>query len=198
MTSEHHLLLGEPRVEFGLSSAQPDRALKGCTGGVGCFAFLLLASSIIVVFQGESWAVVALNLSLLSLSILFIVALLWYGRWLRQRVATARLTVFQNGFSQSRPSLGGTSAETCLWTEIRDVTRTSVLDKEVQSLTVVKNTGEKIRVSNQWLDFPILVGIIDSRGAIVDPRISDSEAVRIADRVDLQGVHSPAEGDDVS
>ena len=189
-------LLGAKLAEFGMSSGQTAGAQKGCASSVGCLGLLFLAGSIIGIIQGGDWPVILLNLGIFAVIALAFFGLLRLFRWNRQRTADARLEFYERGFVQKRPSgYRRIRPETCLWSEIKEVNRGKVIGDEVLWLKIVKTNGDVIRIPNQWLDFPVIVGIIDTRGAVLDPTIAHEEAERLMDNVNMKGVSYPVESE---
>lgn len=194
--NDQRSLLGEKLAEFGMSAGQTAGAQKGCGSSIGCVGLLFLAGSIIGIIQGSDWPLILLNLGIFAVIALIFVGLLRFFKWSRQRIADARLEFYERGFIQKRPSgYRRIRPETCLWSEIREVTRGKVVGDEVLWLKVVKTNGDVIRVPNQWLDFPVIVGIIDTRGAVLDPAIAHEEAERLMDNVNMKGVSYPVESE---
>ena len=189
-------LLGNKLAEFGMSPGQTAGAQKGCSSSVGCVGFLFLAGSVIGIVQGSEWPLVLLNLGIFVVVVLIFLGLLRFFKWSRQRIADARLQFYERGFIQNRPSgFRRMRPETCLWSEVREVQRGKVISNEVLWLKIVKTNGDVIRIPNQWLEFPVIVGIIDTRGAVLDPGIAHEEAARLMDNVNMKGVSYPVESE---
>jgi len=187
-------LLGAKLAEFGMSPGQTAGAQKGCSSSVGCLGLLFLVGSILGIIQGGDWPVIFLNLGIFAVIALVFFGLLRFFKWSRKRIADARLEFYERGFIQKRPSgYRRIRPETCLWNEIQEVARGRIVGDEVLWLKVAKTNGDVIRIPNQWLDFPVIVGIIDTRGAVLDPEIAHEEAARLMDKVNMQGVSYPVE-----
>ncbi|MCZ2391078.1 MAG: hypothetical protein LC113_08380 [Acidobacteria bacterium] len=149
------------------------RAQKGCASVVGFIGLLFLGGSVAGIIQGAEWPLILLNLGISALIVLAFLGLLRFFKWGRQRNDDARLEFFENGFIQTRPSgFRSFRPQACLWNEIHEVTRGNVVGDEVLWLKVVKANGDVIRIPNQWLGFPEIAQIIDSRGIVLETSAS--------------------------
>lgn len=179
-----------------MSEGQTAGAQKGCASGIGCLGLLFLGGVIAGMIQSAEWLIIGLNLGIFAVIVLLFFGLLRFFKWSRQRVTNARLEFYERGFVQERPSgYRAMRSEVCLWTAIQEVARGKVVGDQVLWLKVVKTNGEVIRVSNQWRDFPVIVGIIDTRGAVLDATITPGAKERLIGGVDMKGVSYPTESE---
>jgi len=196
LSDSQRALLGKKLIEFAMSEGQTAGAQKGCASGIGCLGLLFLGGSIAGIIQAAEWPTVLLNLGIFAVIALLFFGMLRFFKWSRQRVTNARLAFYERGFVQERPSgYRRIQSETCLWSEIVEVARGNIIDDAVLWLKVVKANGEAIRIPNQWLDFPEVVRIIDTRGAILAPALTDEEKERLRNGVNMKGVDHPIESE---